>query len=128
MVKIKMENVNPKNKKTADCVIRAISTASGKDYWEVVDDLVAMYKKTGYEMTTKQCYEKVLDKYGFSKYSQPRKRDNTKYLVGEIDQVLPRNAKKVVISMANHLTCYDGESIVDIWDCRNKTIGNYYVI
>lgn len=124
MVKIKMENVNPKNRKAADCVIRAITKASGKDYWRVAEDLFAMQKKTGYMLNEKKCYEKVLEQYGFVKRSQPRKCDNTKYLAGEINQVCDKVA---VISVANHLTCYDGECIVDTWDCRYKTIGNYWV-
>lgn len=128
MVKVRVENINPKGKKTADCVIRAISKASGKDYWQVAEDLFKLQKKTGYMLNEKRCYEKLLDDYGFIKKAQPRKLDNTKYLVGEIDKLVEiRKPKSVVISMASHLTCYINNEIVDLWDCRYKTIGNYWL-
>lgn len=124
MVKFKNENVNPKGKKAADCVIRAITKVTGKDYWQVAEDLFAMQKKTGFMLNEKKCYEKVLEQYGYTKMPQPRKYDNTKYLAGEIDQLCNKNA---VIGVANHLTCYVDDCVVDIWDCRRKTIGNYWV-
>ena len=47
-----------------------------------------MVLKTGYMLNEKRCYEKLLDDYGFIKKAQPRKLDNTKYLVGEIDKLV----------------------------------------
>lgn len=119
------KNVNPKNRKTADCVLRAITEVSGRDYWEVLNDLLAISKKTGYCLLEKQCYERLLEAYGFVKHKQPRKLDNSKYYVGEIGSLTKSRA---VVSMANHLTAYDGVRIVDLWDCRHKSIGNYYTL
>lgn len=127
MVKLKIENVNPKNKKTADCVIRAIAKASKIDYWKVAEDLFKMQKKTGYMLNEKRCYEKLLEQYGFVKMAQPRKSDSTKYLVGDIDKLFTKQPKNVIIKMAHHLTCYTDGYIVDIWDCRGKSIGNYWI-
>lgn len=127
MVKITIENINPKKRKTADCVIRAIAKASGKDYWQVAEDLFKMQKQTGYMLNEKRCYDKLLEQYGFVKMPQPKKANNTKYLVGEIDKLFSKQPTSVVVSMANHLTCYVGGSIIDIWDCRGKSIGNYWI-
>ena len=126
MIKYVKENVNFKNKKTSDCVIRALSKASGKDYKVVAKELFDLYMKYGYMINDKHCYEKWLDENGFIKQSQPRKYDNTKYTIGEIDKLINPNYK-VVVSCANHLTCVVDYTLVDIWDCRNKCIGNYYV-
>lgn len=126
MTNLKIENVNPKNRKTSDCVIRAIAKASGKDYLVVLKDLYDLSVKTGYMLNDKHCYEKLLEKYGFYKYKQPKKSDNSKYLVGEIDRLV-RLEESAVISCAHHLTCYVDGDLIDIWDCRYKTIGNYWV-
>lgn len=125
MAKFKNMNVNPKNKKTGDCVIRALVGASGKDYYQVSDELYELSKKTGHTMFSKQTYEKWLETNGFVKHKQPRKPDGTKYTVREIKELVGQNTN-AVISMANHLSCYVDGHIEDTWDCRYKTIGNYY--
>ena len=76
-------------------------------------------------MNDKKNYEKYLEQLGWVKMKQPRKSDNTKYLVGEIDEVTTHSS--VIISCAHHLTCRINDEIVDIWDCRGKTIGNYWI-
>lgn len=134
-------NVNPKNRKTGDCVIRALTVAihdeNGgdikKEYKQVLTELYMIALKTGYMVNSKQAYEKFLENHGFIKYKQPRKADNTKYKVGEINKAIKFNCSPTytensvcVISCANHLTVYTNV-LIDIWDCRNKSIGNYWV-
>lgn len=119
-------NKNFKNKKTGDCVVRALSTASGKDYKQVAKELFEIYMKYGYIINDKHCYERWLDENGFIKRPQPRKWDNTKYLIGEIEELIDEDSK-VIVSCANHLTCVVDLTLLDIWDCRKKCIGNYYV-
>lgn len=125
------KNVNPKNKKTSDCVIRAIAEVTGVPYATVLLDLANLQVQTGYDLSDKRCYEKYLDAKGFMKFKQPRKPDSTKYLVGEIDKVLEGTKmvaqRSILISMAGHLTAVTEGSIKDIWDCRTKTISNYYI-
>lgn len=125
MIGYEKKNVNPKNKKTSDCVIRALTGATGKNYYDVLDELVVIAKKTGYGVLDKKCFEKFLDQNGFVKYKQPRKEWGLKYLVAEIDKL--SKSKSIVVSMANHLACVVNGKLIDIWDCRNKTIGNYWV-
>lgn len=128
MIKYVNENVNPKNKKTCDCVIRAITKATGKDYYVVYEELYKTSVKSGFMLNEKRVEEKVLEKYGFVKIKQPRHYDdNTKYTIGEIDELISKN-DIVIISCAHHLTCVKNHTLYDIWDCRNKTIGNYYVL
>lgn len=125
MISFERQNVNFKGKKTSDCVIRALCKASGRKYEEVAKELFDIYMKTGYMVNDKHCYEKWLEQNGFTKFKQPRHSDKTKYLVGEIEDLAPSEGG-VVISLANHLTSvYDGV-LYDLWDCRHKTIGNYW--
>ena len=117
-------NINPKGKKTTDCVVRALTFALQVPYEQVLKELFDMQIKTGYCLLDKQCYERVLANHGFIKVKQPRHCDNTKYTVGEIDDL---TSKRCVISIANHLTAAEGGIVYDLWDCRRKTIGNYFI-
>ena len=121
-------NANPKNKKTGDCVIRSISTALDKDYWEVVEDLMKVYKKTGHIINSKQCFQKYLKELGYEMQKMPRKPDNTRYNIQQFTRELAKPNKKYIISVANHLTCIKNLELIDLWDCSYKFIGNYWVI
>jgi hypothetical protein len=126
MIEFYKTNINPKNKRTGDCVIRALAGASGKDYKKVAQELFELWMKTGYVFNDKHTYEKWLEQNGFVKMKQPRKLDNTKYLVGEIDELIG-SGNVAVISLASHLTYVEDDAVFDLWDCRKKTIGNYYI-
>ena len=126
MIEFYKQNINHKNKKTTDCVVRALAGASGKEYQVVAKELCDIYIKTGYHICDKHCYEKWLEQNGFVKMKQPRKWDNTKYLVGEVDELIG-SEDIAVISLAGHLTYVEDDTIFDLWDCRRKTIGNYWV-
>lgn len=126
MVDFKKENINPRNRKTADCVIRAIAMATGDPYELVRDELFEIMKKTGYMMNTKQVYEKYLDAKGWEKQKQPRREDGTKYRVGEIDELIGKY-DTAVIGMPGHLSVVKNGTLIDNWDSRRKIIGNYYI-
>jgi len=122
-------NVNPKGHKTGDCAVRAIVGTLNISYEEAIDRCVYWAKKKCYGITDKQTVELVLKEYGYVKMKQPRKIDGTKYTVGEMDKVLSRKQmmQGVLITVANHHTCITGGVVQDIWDCRGKAVGNYYV-
>ena len=122
-------NVNPKGHKTGDCAVRAIVGTLNISYEEAIDRCAYWAKKRCYGITDKQTVELVLKEYGYVKMKQPRKIDGTKYTVGEMDKVLSRKQmmQGVLITVANHHTCITGGVVQDIWDCRGKAVGNYYV-
>lgn len=127
MIKYVEKNVNPKNKKTTDCVVRALTEATGKPYADVYMELVQLSLKTGYFINEKRLEDKFLEQNGFIKHKQPKKLDNTKYTIGELDKLVSGlSTKKVIVRCAHHLACISGGALVDTWDCRYKTINNYY--
>ena len=126
MIEFCKVNINHKNKRTGDCVVRALAGASGKDYQVVAKELFELWMKTGYVFNDKHTYEKWLEQNGFVKMKQPKKWNNTKYLVSEIDELIS-SEDVVVISVANHLTYVEDDTVFDLWDCRRKSIGNYYI-
>lgn len=131
MIIYELKNVNPKNRRTGDCSTRAILgivERFGITYEQVIDLQCYFAKKKCYGLTNKETTTAVLEYFGYEKQKQPRKRDNSKYLVGEIDLVLTKKQLQegVLISMAHHDSCVVNGRLQDIWDCRMKTIGNYW--
>ena len=129
MLKYEFLNVNPKGRKTADCSTRALVGTLGISYDEALKLQMDVSLKTYYDPTSKQVMEKVLEKFGYVKMKQPRKSDGTKYTVSEMDKLLTKKqlAEGVLVTVANHHTCITNGHVQDIWDCRYKSVGNYYV-
>lgn len=119
-------NRNPKNKKVGDCVIRAISLATGKTWEEVLTDLFRISLKIKDVPTDKKTYTEYLATIGYYKQPQPRKDDNTKYTIREFAQEHKKGI--YVVDMANHCTCVINGKIHDLWNCGNKSVGNYWII
>ena len=122
-------NLNPKKRKTGDCSTRAISAVLGIDYADALRLQYEESSKCFYDPTSKQVVARVLAKFGYAKVQQPKKSNGKKYLVKEIDQITTKaeREKGILVTVANHHTCVYNNSIIDIWNCGNKTIGNYYV-
>lgn len=122
-------NVNPKGRRTGDCSTRAI-VGTLRISWETALKLQMKYAlQDYYDPTSKQVMEKVLAEFRYVKMKQPRKKDKKKYLVGEMDKILTKQQMQegVLITVAGHHTCITEGYVQDIWDCRYKTVGNYYV-
>ena len=131
-------NANPKNKKTTDCVIRAICTALDQTYEQTLRDLTELQIKTGYDMSENKCYGKYLESKGWKKHKQPKKDDNTKYTGKEFCHALNSEAlalgKKVIAHIGgHHIVCVKETSglrgtfkVHDIWDSTGGCIGNYW--
>lgn len=123
------KNVNPKHRKTGDCSTRALVSTLGIEYNEALKLQMEESLKSYYDPTSKQVMERVLKRYGYIKMPQPRKADGKKYLVHELDKIVSKNirANGVLVTVAHHHTCVKNDDVIDIWDCRNKTISNYYI-
>ncbi len=129
MLKFEKVNVNPKGRKTGDCSTRAIVGTLGISYDEALRRQCEFAIKTCYGITNKEVIEAILKQEGWVKMKQPRKSDGSKYTVGELDAILPPAVRDraVLVTVANHHTCIVGDAVQDIWDCRKKTVGNYYI-
>lgn len=129
MISYLKKNVNPKGRKTGDCSTRALVGTLGISYDEALKLQTEIALKTYYDPTSKQVMEKVLERFGYVKMKQPRKLDNTKYTVSEMDEILTQEQMQegVLVTVAKHHTCITGGQIQDIWNCGRKTVGNYYV-
>lgn len=129
MLRYEEINVNPKGHKTGDCSTRALVGTLGISYEEAITLQAKWAIKKCYGLTTKQTMELVLREFGYVKMKQPRHRDGSKYTVGELDEILTLTQREhgVLVTVANHHTCIVFDSVQDIWDCRHKTVCNYYI-
>ena len=129
MINFKKVNVNPKGRITGDCSTRAIANTLNISWEEALELQMEEALKSKYDPTSKQVVEKVLARFGWVKMSQPRKMDNTKYKIEEMDEVLTNKQieEGVLVTVAHHHTCIKEGVLQDTWDCRRKSVGNYYV-
>ena len=124
-------NANPKNKITADCVIRAICTALNEPYETVYKELFEFSLKCGYMLTDKNCYDKYLKSKGWVKHNQPRKEDNSKYtgkeFCKEVKEYTFNYPDRIIAKIGSHhiAAIVDGR-VNDIWDSTDYCIGNYW--
>ena len=124
-------NANPKNKITADCIMRAISLATGIEYNKVVMDLAELQCKTG----EADPYPKYLASLGWIKHAQPRKYDNTKFTGKEFCKFIQKHdvdnpnypLNRVIAHIGgHHIVAIIGGKVHDIWDSTDGCIGNYW--
>lgn len=121
-------NPNPKNKKTGDCMVRALSKALEKSWEECYTELFHNTLKTGYSVSDKKNLKSYLKKLGYEMEKMPRKRDNKRYTVEEFANYLAKENETYIISVANHITVIKNKILYDIWNCKNKSVGNYWII
>lgn len=108
-------NANPKNKKVDDCVVRALSKATGKDWYEVYDELCDIGRKVCCMPSGNEAYERFLKGHGFARFGYGKiERGMKREKIGEFGKNHPNGA--YVCVLAGHLTAvvdgvwYDLES------------------
>lgn len=123
----KYHNQNPHNRITGDCMVRAISFATGIPYNQVVMDLAKFHCETGYDGNYSEA--KFLERtYGIPKQSQLRHSDNTKFTVKDFIKRFPKGT--YILRMPSHMTVVKDGINYDIWDCTKdkRKVGIYWII
>ena len=128
MLKFNQKNVNPKNRKTGDCSTRALASCLNITWEEALKLQYEVSLKTKYGITDREVIEKVLEQFGYEKQKQPRKYDNTKYEVREMDKYLTEKDREtpIICNVAHHYVVIYKDEYIDSWNCGHKTVGNYY--
>lgn len=133
------KNLNPKDRFTGDCVIRAIAAVTGKSWNEVFDALVSIARKEKRLPNDRLVLSKYMKTLGWSKMKSPRHEDNTKYtgkqfchqlqedqfpLTGNDSGSIP----PILASIGSlHITAIIHGKVQDTWDCTGNCIGNYWL-
>lgn len=119
-------NVNPKDKFTCDCVVRALAYANDMTWDEVFFELCSIGINKKLMPNSEKVYEQFLKDKGWRKQKQPVDYDGTKYRAFNFCNVFARPEKRYIISMRRHLTVIANKKVVDIWDCSKEVVGVYW--
>jgi len=112
-------NAHPKGIKTGDCVVRAIATASNKDYLECRRELNQAKRELGYSSykDTKFLYDYLKDNPRL--IFKPGKGE-PRIKGSDFTELHPKGT--YILKMAGHITaCIDGV-ILDTWDCTYRSV------
>ena len=120
-------NVNPKNLIEGDCVVRAISRATGLPWKKVYTDLTIIGAEMCRMPNSTQVYDKYLQTLGFVKNPAPKKPDNHKYRGKEFCEEFFNKGVCVMHIGGHHMSCVINGVINDTWNCSGGSIGNYWV-
>lgn len=122
MFRYRYYNRRPDGAEIEDCVCRAISTATGLKY-EAVEKLLALTScNYDCDKLSVDCYHNLLD--GTLCYKQRTCKHGEN--VGELSERY--RDKRLIIRINGHLTCSLYGTIVDIWDCTEKTADVFWIV
>ena len=113
MTKFKYWNENPNGEHIGDCVVRAITLASGLPYEEVKYKLWLNGELHDCDCISKFCYSNFIE--NVLGYKQIPCDDLT---VGEFADEHPFGV--YLIRINGHLTCIKNGQCYDIWNCLNE--------
>lgn len=120
-------NLNPLEKKVGDCVIRAIASATGQSWEQTYTELCALGLELKNVPNGKEVYTLYLKRLGWQKMKMPKVPYGDTYTRLKVREFAEINNKgRYVIDIANHLTAVEDGTIIDIWDCGRKSIGNWW--
>ena len=121
-------NNNPKQNKTGDCVIRAISLATNKSWTDVYKELAELGMKKCLMMNDNKNWKAYLKQLGYQQNKMPKREDGTRYTLREFCDEIAETDKTYIVSIAKHLTVIKDKKLYDTFDCSKKSVGNYWVI
>ena len=104
-------NANPLNENTADCTVRAISTAQGKTWDETYRELSDLAQQKGVLFDNVDFIEDYLDK----RYLRQCHHSKT---VGEFVKEHPIGY--YLVTMKGHITCVKDGILIDTFDCSDR--------
>jgi len=118
-------NPHPKGKEVNDCVKRAITIATEKDYMQVQRELNRLKRKLG---ETKYNKDKVWKTYlkDYERVSIPAIKGYPRPKVVDFIEKHPRGT--YILSLSKHLATVKDGVLLDIYDCSYKTVFSYYII
>ena len=115
-----------KKKKTGDCVIRAIATATNSSWEYVYSKLSELGIEQGLMINDSKNWQKYLENLGYIKQKMPRRSDRTRYTLEEFATELAEENKIYLVKLAGHLTVIKNKKLIDTWNCSYKSVGNYW--
>lgn len=101
-------NVNPYNKNMDDCLIRAITKGTGKDYYDVMDGLIAVADEHNWDIDEARTGAVYLKSLGWEPFEPSRR-----VTVNQFSKLV--NDPRIVF-VRGHATYTEGGNIYDTWN------------
>ena len=120
-------NANPKNKKTGDCVIRAIALATNSSWEYTYTKLVEIGIKKGLMLNDRKNWKAYLKDLEYEQQKMPRREDRSRYTLEEFCDEIAEEKKIYIVKVAGHLTIVKDKNLYDTWNCSKKCVGNYWI-
>ena len=118
-------NANPKGLKTGDCVIRALSKATGKSWDEVYTELFEIGFKKKRLPNEDPVFKAFLKKNNFIESPAIRNEYGKMISVEEFSKRVDADTM-YIIQTRKHLTVVFNGDISDTWNTSRQTAGRFY--
>lgn len=119
------ENCNPYGRMNADdCVIRALSHATGESWESIAKELFNTMLKTGYLLNTDKVYIPFIESRGFKPIKVPRIKGHGVPTVRDFAN--QHDSGIYILSLANHLVTVKNGFYIDTKDSGYKSIYKYW--
>lgn len=112
-------NANPYNKNINDCVIRAITKATGKDYFDVMDGLIAVADKRDWDIDELRTINIYLASIGWEFCELDDYKPTVKQFADAIAD--PR-----IVIVNGHATYTENGNTYDTWNCNRYKVKYVY--
>lgn len=131
-------NKNPKDRRTSDCVVRALATALDQSWEQTYKELFEIGMKSCRPPEDDWVVSTYLNSKGCLKINQPKKRDGTKFTGEEVCHLIQEDSfvsnEGVNLSKYNffinigthHCSCIIKGKINDIWNCSYDKVGKMW--
>ena len=120
-------NPHPQQKRVRDCVKRALTLATGKDYKQVSLELNRLKKETGAkEFNSNENWKEYVKRLGWEKLSFPAIKGQPRMNGHTFTENYPMGT--YLLRMAGHLVTVKDGVLYDTWDSRDKCVYNAWKV
>jgi len=109
---------------TGDCVVRALTKATGKDWLQVFEELIPIARELQCMPNDKKCYTEYLKAQGCVYNGISNKAGTTRPTVASFARKHKHGT--FVARVANHLVAIVDGHFYDTWDCGYKSLYGYW--
>ena len=122
-------NPHPQGKFVGDCVKRAITIATGKDYKEISRELnrfKKLHNADSFNDWRRNVEPYLKERLNAVKMSFPAVKGNPRMNGTRFCEEYPNGT--YILQMANHVVCCKDGILYDTWDCSEKCVYTAYKI
>lgn len=120
-------NLNPKNRLSEDCVIRAVALVTGQTWEQTIRELTELGIKNSYVCNDSKLFPKYLELKGFRQMNEPRDYFNKKMSIKEFLQEHPEYDTFLCVAGSHHVTAIKNGKVRDVWNSSNQTMHRWWV-